>query len=118
MTAPAATEGVRKDPLLAELLLPEQAHDLEAHGGFNVRGSDGNLYRILDKKLGLRNVLGESPRHIGRVLFGAWPCYRGGVIIADRIAVMLSQKILVPHLDSSILLAEVCLRRTRYATWT
>lgn len=47
--------------LLAELT-PEQQKDWDQNGGFNVRGSDDRMYRILRHTQYNNNILGKSTR--------------------------------------------------------
>lgn len=79
--------------LLAELI-PEQESDLTRNGGFNVRGSDGEIYRILALCAyePRNNVLGYINGALGRL--GRWPLHEGVYVIGTTC--YLSQKV---HLE-------------------
>lgn len=89
----AGPEGARQGSLAD--LIPEQLADLKRNGGFNVRGSDDKIYRILSGygQWG-NNVMGED-RHDILSRLGRWPISRDEHCMTGM-ACYLSQKV---HLE-------------------
>lgn len=82
------TPEQRARQLLLEHLLPVQREDYEENAGFNIRASNGALFRLHHMKCVHNNIVSESAR-----VYGVWPFFYmpGGILPMDD--VLLSQKL-------------------------